>query len=104
MRATWHLVREAHRFATAARLPYVEIMTVELNPELERIIEEQLASGQFRSVDEVLATALAQLPHRHDPQLNDSAVKRMIEFSRTHSVKLPPGETVEALVREIRQS
>jgi hypothetical protein len=28
----------------------------------------------------------------------------MIEFSRTHSVKLPAGQTVKALVREMRLS
>ena len=75
-----------------------QIMTVELNSEQERLIRAQLASGQFKTVDEVLTTALARLlPH------NRSAVERMIEFSRTHSVKLPAGETVENLVREVRE-
>jgi len=73
-------------------------MTVELKPELERIIQEQIASGQFNSVDEVLATALARLPHKR--RSNRAAVARMIEFSNQHSVKLAPGETVEGLVRE----
>jgi putative addiction module CopG family antidote len=78
-------------------------MTVELKPELERMIQEQLASGQFKSVDEVLTAALGRLPH-HERRSNRTAVERMIEFSRTHSVKLPAGETVEALVREMRLS
>jgi Arc/MetJ-type ribon-helix-helix transcriptional regulator len=73
-------------------------MTVELTPELERIIQEQLASGQFHSVDEVLATALSRLPSKR--RSNRAAVARMIDFSRQHSVKLEPGETVEGLVRE----
>ena len=78
-------------------------MTVELKPEQQRMIQEQLASGQFRSVDEVLTAALGRLPHQeHRP--NRTALERMIEFSRTHSVTLPPGETVEALVREMRLS
>jgi len=33
-------------------------MTVELKPEQERIVQKQLASGHFRSVEEVLAAAL----------------------------------------------
>jgi Arc/MetJ-type ribon-helix-helix transcriptional regulator len=73
-------------------------MTVELKPELERIIQEQLASGQFKSVDEVLTSALSRLPHRR--RSNRTAVARMIEFSNQHSVKLASGETVEGLVRE----
>jgi len=78
-------------------------MTVELKPELERIIQEQLASGQFKSIDEVLTAALGRLPHR-EHRSDRTAVERMIEFSRTHSVKLPTGETVEGLVREMRLS
>jgi Arc/MetJ-type ribon-helix-helix transcriptional regulator len=73
-------------------------MTVELRPEQERVIQEQLATGQFKSVDEVLTTALSRLPHKG--RSNQMAVARMIEFSRQHSTKLPPGETVEGLVRE----
>jgi Arc/MetJ-type ribon-helix-helix transcriptional regulator len=73
-------------------------MTVELKPEMERIIQDQLASGRFSSVDEVLATALAGLAQRSRSNLD--AVARMIEFSTKHSVRLPPGETVEGMVRE----
>ena len=77
-------------------------MTIELKPELEQIIQQQLASGLYGSVDEVLTAALVRLP-QHELS-NRSAVERMIEFSRTHSVRLPAGETVEALVREVRLS
>jgi Arc/MetJ-type ribon-helix-helix transcriptional regulator len=76
-------------------------MTIELNPEQERMIQERLASGQFKSVDEVLTTALSQLPRFH--RSNRTAVERMIRFSKENSVKLPPGETVEDLVREGRR-
>jgi putative addiction module CopG family antidote len=76
-------------------------MTVELKPEQQRMIQEQLASGQFKSVDEVLTAALGRLPHQ-ERRSDQAAVERMIEFARTHSVKLPAGETVEALVREMR--
>jgi len=78
-------------------------MTVDLKPEQERVIQEQLAGGFFKSVDEVLTAALSRLPHP-ERRSNRSAVDRMIKFSRTHSVKLPAGETVEGLVREMRLS
>ena len=90
-------------FALCRSFAYVEGMTVELKPEQERMIEEQLASGQFKSVDEVLTAALGRLPH-YECRSRRTAVERMIEFSRTHSVKLPAGETVEALVRDMRLS
>jgi Arc/MetJ-type ribon-helix-helix transcriptional regulator len=73
-------------------------MIVELKPEQEKIIQQQIASGHFKSVDEVLDTALASLPCRS--RSNSSAVARMIEFSRKHSVKLAPDETVEGLAHE----
>lgn len=78
-------------------------MAVHLKPEQERIIQEQLASGFFKSVDEVLNAALGRLPH-HERRSNRTALERMLEFSRKHSVKLSAGETVEGLVREIRDS
>ena len=37
------------------------VMTITLTPEHERIIQAQLASGQFRSVEEVLEKLLAAL-------------------------------------------
>jgi hypothetical protein len=64
------------------------------------MIQQQLSTGQFKSVDEVLTTALAYLPHRRPS--NRLAVQRMLEFSGRHSVKLPEGETVEGLVHENR--
>ena len=73
-------------------------MTIELRPEQEHIIQQQLASGHFKSADEVLTAALASLPYK--PRSTSKAVARMIEFSRNHSVKLPPGETVEGLIQQ----
>jgi Arc/MetJ-type ribon-helix-helix transcriptional regulator len=73
-------------------------VTIELKPEQEQIIQLQLASGRFRSVEDVLDTALASLPNK--PRSNRNAVARMIAFSREQSVKLPPGETVEGLIEE----
>ena len=78
-------------------------MMLHLSPEQERIIQEQLATGQFKSADDVFTTALERLPHSRLGS-NRTAVERMIEFAKTHSFKLPADETVEGLVREIRLS
>jgi putative addiction module CopG family antidote len=36
-------------------------MTLTLSPETQRLIEQRLASGRYRSADEVVAAAVAQL-------------------------------------------
>ena len=77
-------------------------MTIELKPEQERIIQQQLDSGHFKSVDEVLDTALASLPYdrRFDRESRREAVQRMIEFAEKRFIKLPPGERIGDLVHE----
>ncbi|MBI1789891.1 MAG: hypothetical protein HYR60_20365 [Acidobacteria bacterium] len=43
-------------------------MTIELKPEQERIIQEEIQSGHFHSADEVLDHALAALRQKeHEP-------------------------------------
>jgi Arc/MetJ-type ribon-helix-helix transcriptional regulator len=77
-------------------------MTIELKPEQERIIQQQLDSGHFRSVEEVLSTALASLPEVHaiDRDSRREAVRRMIEFAEKRFIQLPPGERIRDLVHE----
>jgi putative addiction module CopG family antidote len=69
-------------------------MTIDLRPEQERIIQQQLASGHFKSVEEVLTTALASLPRnrRFDRENRREAVRRMIEFGERRKLSL--GEPV----------
>jgi Arc/MetJ-type ribon-helix-helix transcriptional regulator len=69
-------------------------VTIELKPEHARIIQQQLASGLYGSVDEVLDTALASLPRdrRFDREYRREAVRRMIEFSERRRLSL--GEPV----------
>jgi Arc/MetJ-type ribon-helix-helix transcriptional regulator len=40
-------------------------MSVELTDETERLLREQLQSGRFKSVDDLLASALAELAARN---------------------------------------
>jgi Arc/MetJ-type ribon-helix-helix transcriptional regulator len=74
-------------------------LTIELKPEQERIIQDQLASGHFQSVDEVLAAALGRLP-RTARGSNHAAVERVIEFAEKRFIQLPPGENIRDLVHE----
>lgn len=65
-------------------------MTIELKPEQEQIIRQQLASGLYGSVEEVLDTALASLPNdaRFDREHRREAVRRTIEFGERRKVSL----------------
>jgi Arc/MetJ-type ribon-helix-helix transcriptional regulator len=74
-------------------------MTIELKPEQERIIQQQLASGHFRSVEEVLTTALASLPRdgRFDRENRRETVRRMIEFGERRKLSLGEPVTREFL-------
>lgn len=64
-------------------------MTITLTPEHERIIEAQLASGQFRSVDEVLDMVLAPL--------------RQQSFDITDEDKKTKAQTAAKRIRELRK-
>jgi Arc/MetJ-type ribon-helix-helix transcriptional regulator len=76
-------------------------VTIELKPEQGRIIREQLANGYFKSVDEVLAAALASLPEVRDiGEDSRDAVRRVIEFAEKRFIQLPPGERIRDLVHE----
>ena len=65
-------------------------MTIELKPEQEQIIQQQLASGLYASVEEVLDTALANLPQdrRFNRAHRREAVRRMIEFAERRKLSL----------------
>ena len=51
-------------------------MTIQLKPEQERIIQEEIRSGHFRSPDEVLDHALAALRERSQQP------KSLVQFFR----------------------
>ncbi len=65
-------------------------MTIELKPEQEQIIQRQLASGRYGSVDEILDLALASLPDdcRFDREHRRNAVQQMIEFGERRKLSL----------------
>ena len=76
-------------------------MTIELKPEHQRIIQQQLATGRYRSVEEVLDTALSKLSRSTiAPEDRRQAVQRMIEFAEKRFIRLPPGEKIKDLVHE----
>ena len=86
-------------------------MTIETHtPELDERLKRGIQTGQFHDVDELLLKALdasekeqpVARPRPRRERSNRTAVRSMLEFSKTHSVKLPPGETFVGLIREGR--
>jgi Arc/MetJ-type ribon-helix-helix transcriptional regulator len=69
-------------------------MTITLTPEHERIIQAQLATGEFRSVDEILEKALAPLkPHSADEPTPDDRAKARAAAERIRQLR--QGVTLE---------
>jgi Arc/MetJ-type ribon-helix-helix transcriptional regulator len=81
-------------------------MNVNLTPEQEQIVKEEVRSGHFRSVEEVIAVALAALRGKErssmagdDNGRYDGAVREMLNFvaeNRTSLLDI----SVKQLIRE----
>ncbi len=81
-------------------------MTVHLPPGIERIVEEAVRSGQYRSAEEVLSEAVSVWQARHtaaEPARDDrqAAIERLKNFGRTHRLSLG-GITIKQLRDEAR--
>jgi Arc/MetJ-type ribon-helix-helix transcriptional regulator len=81
-------------------------MNINLTPEQERIVNEELRSGHFRSVEEVIATALAALREKERSSKaeagngqQESAVREMLSFVAENRTSLE-GVSVKQLIRE----
>jgi Arc/MetJ-type ribon-helix-helix transcriptional regulator len=81
-------------------------MNINLTPEQERIVNDELRSGHFRSVEEVIATALAALREKErsssDGSSNggqETAVQEMLNFVAENRTPLQ-GISVKQLIRE----
>ena len=81
-------------------------MNVRLTPEQEKIIREELNSGRFRSIDEVISEALQVLCEKdRSPAAAPSngaqheAVREMLAFVEKNRVRLE-GVSVKELIHE----
>lgn len=81
-------------------------MNINLTPEQERIVNDELKSGHFRSAEEVIAKALAVLreKERLSPATDsnghqDDAVREMLNFVQKNRTPLQ-GISVKQLIRE----
>jgi Arc/MetJ-type ribon-helix-helix transcriptional regulator len=81
-------------------------MNINLTPEQERIVNDELKSGHFRSPEEVIAKALAALRDKGGSSLagdsnghQDDGVREMLTFVEEDRTPLQ-GISVKQLIRE----
>jgi len=81
-------------------------MNVRLTPEQEAIIEAELKSGHFRSIEEVIGEALQALREKERPSTaaapngkRHEAVREMLAFVETNRTRLD-GISVKELIHE----
>jgi putative addiction module CopG family antidote len=80
-------------------------MNIQLTPEQEKIIKEELESGHFRTVEEVIGEALQVLRTKESSATapgngtQREAVRAMLEFVEQNRVRLE-GVSVKDLIHE----
>ena len=52
------------KFARPREFPYLEGVTVQLKPETERLVQEEIKNGRVRSVDELILQGVRALRER----------------------------------------
>lgn len=84
-------------------------MNINLTPEQEKIVKEELSSGHFRNVEEVIAEALQALREKEgnlaaatSNGAQREAVRDMLAFVERHRVRLE-GVSVKELIHEGRR-
>lgn len=78
-------------------------MDVRLSPQSEELVNQQLASGNFRSAEEVIERALkafAQHETGAAGEVQREAVRDMLEFVKQNRVRLEDGLSVSDLIHE----
>jgi len=82
-------------------------MTVRLPPEIERIVNDAVLSGQYRSAEDVLTEAISVWQARQaavaEPTGDErqAAIERIKNFGKTHQLSLG-GMTIKELRDEAR--
>ncbi|MFN9315748.1 MAG: type II toxin-antitoxin system ParD family antitoxin [Microcystis sp.] len=74
-------------------------MNITLNPELEQLINSQLATGKYNSVEDLLKDALLNLADKQNRQTLSKKVKEL--FDKTQSLAGVQDITEEEIAEEI---
>lgn len=81
-------------------------MNINLTPEQEKIVKDELKAGHFRTVEEVIAEALQALREKEESSATSTAngaqreaVREMLAFVEKNRVRLE-GVSVKELIHE----
>ena len=78
-------------------------MMIQLNPETERLVQEELQSGHFHSIDEIILQGIRARREKEQPPLSETqrgqAVERALDFAQHRAVCLN-GISIKQLLHE----
>ena len=78
-------------------------MTIQLNPETEKLVQEELQNGHFHSVDEIIVQGIRARREKEQPQRSETqrlhAVERALDFAKHKAVSLD-GISIKELLHE----
>lgn len=79
-------------------------MTINVKPETERLVQEEIQSGHFRSVDEIIVEGVQAWREKHRSKLIGSeqrrkAVEDALAFARDRAIPLG-GVSIKQLIHE----
>jgi Arc/MetJ-type ribon-helix-helix transcriptional regulator len=78
-------------------------MTIQLKPDTERLVQEELKRGHFQSVDELIVQGVQAWREKYHPQRTRAeardAVDRALEFAKHRAVPLK-GISIKELIHE----
>jgi Arc/MetJ-type ribon-helix-helix transcriptional regulator len=78
-------------------------MTIDVSPEMKRRVEDRLASGGYRSPDELLRDAFDALDEKQQFARSVAALRKSVADEKAGRTR-PVQDAVEDLKREIRSS
>ena len=78
-------------------------MMIQLNPETEKLVQEELQSGHFHSIDEIIVQGIRAWREREHPRRSEAhrreAVERALDFAKHRAVSLN-GISIKELLHE----
>ena len=79
-------------------------MTINLKPDTERLVQEEIESGHFHSIDELIVEGVHAWRAKHDPrrlcgQERHQAVERALAFAKDRAIPLG-GVSIKELIHE----
>jgi len=86
-----------------ALTPNDKSMTIHLNPVTEKVVQEELENGHFRSIEEIIVQGVLARREKQEPPRTEverhQAVERALDFARHRAISLE-GVSIKELLHE----